>query len=397
LVLRMVAVVLHTFWNECIVAHRSAVVPPPDRPMPLASRLAPILLAACAAALASCGKADGSAKTAAPEAVRVTTLRAAARPVPVSLESVGQAEGSREVEIRSRVNGILEKRLYEEGATVAAGTLLFEIDAAPYELAVLQARAALQQERVKKELAELEMTRLAPLAKEKAIPQREVDQALSTARQSTAAIASAEARLKEAELNLSYTRIRAPISGVTGRALRSEGSLVTANNESSLLTTITQVDPVWVRFSLAEGDYATIRGGERGARVELVGQDGAVVASGGKLNFASSTVDSKLGTVQLRASLANPGRKWLPGQFLKVRILAGEQTAFLVPQSALLQGEQSRMVMVVGPDGKAATKAVKTGSWIGADAIVTAGLAEGDLVIVDNLSKVKPGTAIQPK
>ena len=371
--------------------------PLPIASMPIACRLAGILLVLCAVALAGCGKADGSAKTAAPEAVRVTTLRAAARPVPVSLESVGQAEGSREVEIRSRVNGILEKRLYEEGAAVAAGTLLFEIDAAPYELAVQQARAALQQERVRKELAEVEMKRLEPLAKERAIPQREVDQALSTAKQATAAIAAGEARLKEAELNLSYTRIRAPISGVTGRALRSEGSLVTANNESSLLTTITQVDPIWVRFSLAAADYATIRGGERGARIELVGQDGTVVASGGKLNFAGSTVDPKLGTVQLRAALANPGRKWLPGQFLKVRILAGEQTAFLVPQAALQQGEQSRTVMVVGPDGKAVSKAVKTGSWIGSDAIVTAGLAEGDLVIVDNLAKVRPGTAVSAR
>ncbi len=362
------------------------------------SRLAAVLiLAAGAIALGACGKADGSAKAATPEAIPVATLRAAARPVPVSLEAVGQAEGSREVEIRSRVTGIIEKRLYEEGAAVAGGTLLFEIDAAPYELAVQQARAALQQERVKKDLAESEARRLEPLAQDKAIPQREVDVAVAGARQAVAAIAAAEARLKEAELNLSYTRIRAPISGVTGRAQRSEGSLVTANTESSLLTTITQVDPVWVRFSLAERDFATIRGNERGARVELIAADGTVAVQGGKLNFAGSTVDPKLGTVQMRASFANPGRRWLPGQFLKVRILAGEQTAFLVPQSALLQGEQSRMVMVVGPDGKAATKPVKTGSWVGADAIVTGGLAEGDVVIVDNLAKVRPGTAVQPK
>ncbi len=362
------------------------------------SRLAAVLfLAAGAIALTACGKADGSAKPAVPEAVPVATLRAAARPVPVSLEAVGQAEGSREVEIRSRVTGIIEKRLYEEGAAVAGGTLLFEIDAVPYELAVQQARAALQQERVKKDLAESEARRLEPLAQDKAIPQREVDVAVAGARQAVAAIAAAEARLKEAELNLSYTRIRAPISGVTGRAQRSEGSLVTANTESSLLTTITQVDPVWVRFSLAERDFATIRGNERGARVELIAADGTVAVQGGKLNFAGSTVDPKLGTVQMRASFANPGRRWLPGQFLKVRILAGEQTAYLVPQSALLQGEQSRMVMVVGPDGKAATKPVKTGSWVGADAIVTAGLADGDIVIVDNLAKVRPGTPVRPK
>jgi membrane fusion protein (multidrug efflux system) len=366
-------------------------------PTPRAPLGAVLAIATSVIVLAACGKADGSAKGAAPEAIPVATLRAAARPVPVSLEAVGQAEGSREVEIRSRVTGIIEKRLYEEGAAVAGGTLLFEIDAATYELAVQQARAALQQERVKRDLAESEARRLEPLAQDKAIPQREVDVAVAGARQAVAAIAAAEARLKEAELNLSYTRIRAPISGVTGRAQRSEGSLVTANTESSLLTTITQVDPVWVRFSLAEREYAAVRGNERGAKVQLIGPDGAIAADGGKLNFAGSTVDPKLGTVQMRAAFANAGRRWLPGQFLKVRILAGEQTAFLVPQSALLQGEQSRMVMVVGPDGKAATKPVKTGSWVGADAIVTAGLAEGDLVIVDNLAKVRPGTSVKPK
>ena len=357
-----------------------------------------LILAVPLAVLTGCGKADGSAKPADPPApLAVATLTAATRNVPVSLEAVGQAEGSREVEVRARVTGIIEKRLYEEGAAVAAGTLLFEIDSAPYELAVQQARAALTQERVRKDLAETEAQRLAPLAQDKAIPQREVDQAVANAKQATAAIASAESKLREAELNLSYTRIRAPISGVTGRALRSEGSLVTANADSSLLTTLSQVDPVWVRFALAERDYETIRGAEKTARVQLVAADGSVAAEGGRLNFAGSTVDAKLGAVQMRASFANPRRQWLPGQFLKVRVLAGEQRAMLVPQAALLQGDQSRIVMIVGPEGKAVAKPVKTANWVGSDAVVTGGLAEGDLVIVDNLSKVRAGTAVKPK
>ncbi|HYC37017.1 MAG TPA: efflux RND transporter periplasmic adaptor subunit [Usitatibacter sp.] len=359
-----------------------------------------IPLALCAMLLvASCGKGDGQAKAAAapPPPLQVATLRMAQQKVPVSLEAVGQAEGSREVEVRARVSGILEKRLYEEGAPVAANALLFEIDAAPYRLAVEQARAALQQERVRKELAETEARRLAPLAQDRAIPQREVDQAIATARQATAAIAAAEARLKEAELNLSYTTIRAPIGGISGRALKSEGSLVTANTESSLLTTLTQVDPLWVRFSLAQADYAAVRGNERGARVQLMAADGSVAADGGKLNFAGSTVDARLGTVQMRAAFANSGGKWLPGQYLKVRVLAGEQVAMKVPQAALLQGEQSRFVMTVGPEGKAVAKPVQTSSFIGPDAVITGGLAEGDLVIVDNLVKVRAGTPVQAK
>ncbi len=371
---------------------------PPSVAVRLSPSIAATLLMSSAAVLTACvGRDEAKAANAPPPPLPVTVLRVASQKVPVSLEVVGQAEGSREVEIRARVTGIIEKRLYEEGAPVTAGATLFIIDPAPYELAAQQARAALVQERVKKELAEIEAGRLKPLAEEKAIPQREVDQALATARTATAAIASAEAKLKEAELNLSYTRVSAPISGITGRALRSEGSLVTANTDSSQLTTMTQVNPIWVRFSLAEADFSAIRGAERQARAQMIDNQGKVLADNGRVNFTGSSVDAKLGTVQMRAEFTNPGQKWMPGQYVKVRLLAGEQTAMLVPQVALLQGETSRMVMTVGAEGKAVPKPVTTANWIGADAVITAGLAEGDAVIVDNLVKVRPGTAVAPK
>jgi membrane fusion protein (multidrug efflux system) len=368
-------------------------------PSPTPRRRSPFYFVALAAvfALAACGKKEGDAAKqagAAPPPMQVTAVRAVTSQVPISLEAVGQAEGSREVEIRARVNGIIEKRLYEEGTPVPPGTTLFQIDPAPYELAVQQARAALQQERVRKELAEVDVKRLEPLAQDKAIPQREVDQAVANAKQAIAAIASAEAKLKDAELNLSYTRLTAPIGGITGRALKSEGSLVTANTDSALLTTITQVNPIWVRFSFSEADYDRVRGNERKAKVQLIATDGTVAADNGKLNFAGNIVDAKLGTVQLRAEFANQAQKWLPGQFVKVRVLAGEQTAMLVPQVAILQGEQSKMVLTVGADGKAAPKLVQTANWIGANAVVTSGLNEGDMVIVDNLVKLRPGSPV---
>jgi membrane fusion protein (multidrug efflux system) len=362
-----------------------------------ARRLALLLLPL---AVAACHKDDEAAKAAAAaqnRALPVAAVKVSQQRVPVSLEAVGQAEGSRDVEIRARVTGIIEKRAYEEGAPVRAGQLMFVIDPAPFELAVDEARAALQQERVKRDLAAVDVKRLEPLAKEKAIAQRDYDSAVATERTGTASIASAEAKLKEAELNLSYTKVAAPIAGITGRAQRSEGSLVTANTDSSLLTTLTQVNPIWVRFSLADTEYSRIRGGERGARVQLVSDsNNAVVADNGKLNFTGSTVDPKLGTVQLRAEFQNPGMKWLPGQFVKVRVLAGEQNAFLVPQEAILQNEQSRIVMTAGPDGKAVSKPVKIANWIGSNAVVTAGLSDGDVVIVDNLVKVRPGSPVQP-
>ena len=385
---------LHTFWNVSIITQLRAAA---RFDWPAMTPLHTIYGAVTLIVLASCSQGDAKQAPAAPPSMPVTVIQAAKQKVPVSLEAVGQAEGSREVEIRARVNGILEKRLFQEGAAVAPGQTLFEIDAAPYELAVQEAKAALTQERVKRELAETDVKRLGPLVEDKAISQRELDQAIATAKQATASIAMAEAKVKDAELNLSYTKIAAPIGGITGRALRSEGSLVTATNDSALLTTMTQVNPIWVRFSLAEADYDRIRGKERQARVQLIANDGSIGADNGHLNFTASTVDSKLGTVQLRAEFANPSQRWLPGQFVKARILAGEQMAMLVPQAAILQTEQSRVVLTVGPDGKAKQKPVRASSWIGNQAVVTDGLDEGDKVIVDNLVKLRPGTAVQPK
>jgi len=348
--------------------------------------------------LAACGRHEGADKSAAsaPPPLPVTTIRATAQRVPISFEAVGTAEGSRDVEIRARVSGIIEKRLYDEGTTVPAGKVLFIIDPAPYELAVEQARAALLQEKSRRELAESEAKRLEPLAADRAISERELDQAKAAARQAQAAVAAADAKLKEAQLNLGYTRLSAPISGISGRALRSEGSLVTANTDSSLLTTITQVNPIWVRFPLAEDDFNRLRGTLRNARVQIVGENGTVLADNGRLNFTGITVDPKVGAVQLRAEFANADVKWLPGQFARVRVLAGEQNAMRVPQSAVMQTDQSKVVMTVGPDNKVAQKPVKTASWIGADMIVTSGLDEGDLVIVDNLVKLRPGAQVAP-
>lgn len=347
--------------------------------------------------LAACGSHDDTKKGAgaAPPALPVSVVQVHTESVPISLEAVGQAAGSRDVEIRGRVNGILDKRLYEEGATVKAGEVLFVIDPAPYELAVQDAQAALQQARVTRELAEVEVKRLGPLAADKAISQRDLDQADATAKTAAAAIASAEAKLKQAQLDLSYTRVVAPISGVTGRALRSEGSLVTANTDAALLTTLTQVNPIWVLFPLAEPDFNRVRGAKN-VRVAIVDEAGAILADNGRLNFSGTTVDPRMGAVQLRAEFPNPTTRWLPGQFLKIRLLAGEQRAMLVPQGAVLQTDQARLVMTVGSDGKVVPKPVQTANWIGKDIVVTGGLAEGDSVIVDNLVKVRPGMTVQP-
>jgi len=190
--------------------------------------------------------------------------------------------------------------------------------------------------------------------------------------------------------------VTTPIGGITGRALHSEGSLVTANTDSSLLTNVTQVNPIWILFPLAESDFGRVRGAQKNARVQMVTEDGKVVADNGKLNFTSTTVDQKTGAVQLRAEFPNPRAQWLPGQFMRVRILAGDQEAILVPQAAVLQTEQSRVVMTASPDNKVVPKPIQTANWVGNDIIVTGGLADGDRVIVDNLVKLRPGAPVAP-
>ena len=337
-----------------------------------------------------------------PAALPATVIKAVTREVPVLIEAVGRTEGSKEVEIRARVSGILEKIYFTEGSQVKAGTPLYRIDPAPFELALAEARAALAQEQARREQAGRENERLKDLAGKRAISQKEADDAGTTLKSSAATLSAAEARVREASLNLSYTSVVAPVSGVTSRSQRSEGSLVTAGNDSALLTTLSQTNPLWVRFGISDVEYQTLRDyasgkapGTRDNAVQLVLPNGRVHPVTGKLNFAGSTVDTRLGTVQLRAEFANPDLALLPGQFVRAQVVAGMQQAILVPQTAVLQNEQGRYVWVVNAEGKAAQRTVQTGAWLGSDWIITKGLADGDTIIVDNLLKVRPGTPIQ--
>lgn len=339
--------------------------------------------------------APGAAAT--PPALPVAVLEAQPRRVPVTLDAVGRAEGSREVEVRARVSGILEKQLFREGEPVRADAPLYRIDRAPFEIALAQARAALEQERARLERAQIEASRLHELVQSRAISQREYDDAVAAQKQSRAATLAAQARVREAELNLSYTEVNAPIAGLAGRSLRSEGSLVTAGADSSLLTTLVQTDPLWVRFSLSEPEYAQLRSAGEQSEVRLVLADGSPHPQAGRLNFAGSTVDARLGTVQLRAEFPNPQRALLPGQFVRARVQAGEQEGVLVPHAAVLRGDQGQFVWVIDAEGKAAARQVKTAGWAGQDWVVSEGLSAGDKVIVDNLMKIRPGAAVQAK
>lgn len=342
--------------------------------------------------LAACGgKVDPNAN----KPIPVTTSKVESRSVPIVLEAVGRTEGSKEVEIRARVSGIVEKRLYNEGSFVRAGTPLFQIDRAPFEIALAHAKATAEQAEATNEQSRREAERLSGLLANAAVSKRLAEEAETAYRTATAQLAAARAAVREAQLNLSYTSVEAPISGVTGRALHSEGSLVTANTDSSLLTTISQTHPVWVRFALSEAEHVNLRkAGDERTNVGLILANGETYGAGGHLNFASSTVDQNLGTVQLRAEFPNPQLEILPGQFATVHVEAGTQNVLAVPQTAVLQGDLGRFVWVVGSDGKAAQRPVQVGTWVGQDWIINSGLNVGDTVILDNLMKMKPGVAV---
>ncbi|MBP6188606.1 MAG: efflux RND transporter periplasmic adaptor subunit [Azonexus sp.] len=316
----------------------------------------------------------------------VTVLEVQPQKVPSSVEVMAQTEGARETEVRARVAGILVKRLYQEGETVKAGQPLFQIDRSSYEIALAEAKA-------KAEQTSREMNRLKSLIEAKAISQKEYDDSASNN-------AIAQAALRQAELNLSWTTVTAPVSGTTGRAAKSEGNLITAGADS-LLTSIYQSNPIWVRFSLGDSDLAKLAGGrvtnKNISGVELILADGSVYKKTGKLNFMASNIDTTLGTQALRAEFDNHDNQLLPGQFVRIRLLTGERDGlFLVPQSAVIQTEQGAIVMLAGEGDKVAPRPVQAGEWRGKDWVILGGLKAGDKVIVDNLMKLRPGAPVAP-
>jgi membrane fusion protein (multidrug efflux system) len=191
--------------------------------------------------------------------------------------------------------------------------------------------------------------------------------------------------------------VTAPIDGITGRALQSVGSLVSPSGDSALLTTLTRGDPIWVRFSLSEREYAQLRGGEgREAQVRIELADGSAYPEPAKLNFAGSTVDAQTSAVQMRAEVPNARLALLPGQFVRVRVTAGTMQAIVVPQGAVGQNEGGRFVWVA-VDGKALQRPIRAGNWLGKDWVVLEGLKPGDKVITDNLVRLRPGAAVAVK
>ena len=351
----------------------------------------------------ACDKKSDAASAAPPAMPPMPVSVIAVQPtsVPMSVEAVAQTEGASEVEVRPRVGGIILKKLFEEGQPVKAGQVMFQLDPAPFQIALTQAKAAAAGQGARITQTSRESSRLKDLLATQSISQREYDNATSDVSISQAGMMQAQANIKEAELNLSYTRVTAPVSGVAGRFQYSEGALVAAG--TSLLTTIIQTSPIWVRFSLSDSELATLGGHANASNVSevsLILPDGSEYPQKGKLNFTANEINPNLGTQELRATFENKDKSLLPGQFVRVRVTTGShEGVFLVPQTAISTGDQGTFVFIANDKNQAERRPVTVGEWKGTDWIILNGLQANDKVITDNLIKLNmmpPGVSVSP-
>jgi membrane fusion protein (multidrug efflux system) len=342
-------------------------------------------------------------QAAAPPPPSVSTVNVAASSVPLSYEYAARISAFRQTEVRARVNGILLKRNFVEGAEVKAGDVLFLIDPAPYEATLMQAQAVLKQAQAQLSQGLREEKRNISLFDQNVGSERSRDDAISTRELAEAAVASAEAQVQTAKLNLGYTKVTAPIGGITSLEQVSEGSLI--STDSSLLTDITQLDPVYVNFSFSDAEAREVRhlieimkskGQDEKLRVKLTFGDGSTYDHDGLVDFTSATVDINTGTIQARAVIDNPDRQLIPGQFVRATVSGvTADSVIVIPEVALMQTPQGQFVYTVGKDGKAKINTVTLGQKVGSNWIVTSGLAAGEQLITEGIIKVRPGSPVQ--
>jgi membrane fusion protein (multidrug efflux system) len=366
-------------------------------------RIKRLLSLSLALLLAACGPSGQHGGGFPPPLVSVMTVET--KTLPATFEYTGQTLGSREIEVRARVTGILQTRNFVEGGPVAKGQSLFTIDQAPFVAAAVRAEADVAGAEARLGQAKKNAARLKPLYAEKAVSQKEFDDATSAEAIAEADLKAAKARLTEAQLNLLYTKVESPAAGIAGRAQRSEGSLV--SGPDVLLTTVTQIDPIWVSFGVSDNDRLKIEGDKAAGRLELPKggsfdvslklADGTTVAQTGKLNFSDVRISGATGTSETRAEIPNPKGLLRPGQFVRVTLKgATRPNAVTVPQRAVLEGPQGKFVYLLSPDNKAMPQPVQVGDWTGDDWVINSGLKAGDKVIVDGVARIfAPGSPVQ--
>jgi len=359
-------------------------------------------VAALAPLLSGCQPANSEPRGGMPPPV-VAVVTVEPQAVEATFEYVGQTAGSREVEVRARVSGIVLKRNYREGGTVKEGQSMFVVDPAPFEVAAARADAALASAEAKLAQAKRNTARLKPLYEVRAASQKDYDEAVSVEQVAEAEVKTARANVADAQLNLRYTRVEAPVTGIAGRAQRSEGNYV--SGADALLTTVSQIDPIYVLFGVSDeerlklarqveaGQLSLPKDGQFDVTLKLA--DGSVYSKSGKVNFSDVRVSGQTGTSEARAELPNPTGLLHPGQFVRVTLKGAKRpAAVLVPQRAVLEGPKGKFVYVVNDKNQAEARPIALGDWQGEAWVVTSGLAAGDRVIVDGVMKIGPGAPV---
>jgi len=351
-----------------------------------------------------CGKSEQTAPQRPPPPVTVMTVTP--QTIPYNVTFVAQTESSQQVDIVARVSGFLDKIAYQEGELVKDGQVLFQLDPKPFQAQLQAARGELQSQQARFTTAQANLGRIKPLAEVNAVSQSDLDKAQGEFDSAKAAVFSAQATVTEAELNLSYTTIRSPVTGLASKSQQRQGAFINAMAPSSQLTYVAAVDPIWVNFNISQtviGKYRDAlaahqvvapRNNEYSVEVVLGDQ---VLPNTGRINFADPSFSLDTGSFLVRAVIPNPTRDLRPGMFVTANVKgAMRPDAVVLPQLAVQQGAKGHIVYVVNPAGVAEVRPVIVGDYYGQkDIVITAGLSAGDRVIVEGMLRVVPGQPVQ--
>ena len=363
-------------------------------------RFGAVIVSLC---LAACDSGTAQLPASAPPTVAISEIKAAA--VPLRFQYAGRVAAFREVEVRARVSGILQEKSFVEGATVKEGGVLFRIDPATYEAQLARAKAQLKEAEAQIARTQRDAERATILLQRQFGTEKTRDDALSAYESAQASVAAAAAQVKTADINLGYTTITAPIAGVISLRVLPEGSLVGTGANDSLLTRISQLDPVYVYFSFADTEAAEIRrlidsGEAKGPadgklQVKISFGDGKLYDRQGYVDFTDSNLDLQTGTVRARAIIPNPESKLRPGQFVRISVegITRHETV-VVPQAAVMQGPQGQFVYAVDAENEASIRPVTIGREVADGWIVEKGLKTGDRIVTEGVIKVKPGAPV---
>lgn len=365
------------------------------------------LSAAAIIAISGCERPKAAGMQQPPQGpVPITTTHAKQGNFPAVLEATGQTEAYNTVQVYARVNGYLAKRAYTEGSYVTKGTTLFTIDPSDLKNSLESAKAAYDLAVANHTNAKAVLNRIKPLASANAVSKQELDTATANELNTAAAVSGAKASLEQARLNLSYTTIKAPISGFVDQSKVDVGTYVAAG-ANGLLTTMYQNDPIYVNFTFSENQKLSRQNAIASGRlvtpkdgqydVELVLSDGSTLARQGRIDFIAPFVDPTTGNIMYRAVLDNSDHKLLPGQFVKVKVKGMEwKNALYLPQKTVLTGNKGKFVYVVEANNTVSPRPVTVGSWIGGNVLIEGGLSGNEKIVADSLPKLKPGAEVIP-